>query len=141
MHVELVQVAFKPLTLLILNACIQVTLRDARCLNWISSIIGVVESSLCHGPIYFNIYPNLTLSLSDRHIGEVINLRMLTKDYNFLSGSETVAVIYHIYYKVMNTLTPNIKYVTNTLGYTTLIDSNMLKNSFSVTNKLIKWGK
>ena len=41
----------------------------------------------------------------------------------------------------MTTLTPNIKNVTNTLGYTTLIDSNILKNYFSVTNKLIKWGK
>ena len=100
-----------------------------------------IETNLCHGHVFFNVYPNLHLSLSDRHIGEAVNLRMLTKGYNFLLGSKIVAIIYRIYYKVMNTLTPNIKYVTNTLGYTTLIDSNMLKNSFSVTNKLIKWGK
>ena len=40
----LVQVALKALTLLGLNACIQA----ARCLNWISSIMGAVEISLCH---------------------------------------------------------------------------------------------
>ena len=39
----------------------------------------------------------------------------------------------------MNTLTPNIKNVTNTLGYTTLTESNMLSKSFLATNRLIKW--
>ena len=39
----------------------------------------------------------------------------------------------------MNTLTPNVKQVSNTLGYTTLIESNMLTNSISATNRLIKW--
>ena len=68
MHISLVQIAFKPLTLLGLNACIQATLRDARCLSWIPSIMGVVETSLSHGPVYFNVYPNLTLSLSKKHI-------------------------------------------------------------------------
>ena len=33
LHIGLIQVAFKPLTLLGLNSCIQATLRDARCLN------------------------------------------------------------------------------------------------------------
>ena len=65
--------------------------------------MGVVETSLCHGPVYFNVYLNLTLPLSDRHIGQVVNLRMLTKGYDFLPEFETVAVIYCIYYKVMNT--------------------------------------
>ena len=102
-YIGFVQVAFKPLTLLRMNACIQATLRDARCLDWNSSVMSAVETSVCHGLVYFNVYPNLTLSLSDRNIGEAVNLRMLTKWYNFLLGFETVAVIYRIYYKIMNT--------------------------------------
>ena len=68
------------------------------------------------------------MSLSDRNIGEVVNLRMLTKGYSFLLGSEIVAIFYHIYYKIMNTLSLNVKYIHNTLGYTTLIESNMFTN-------------
>ena len=139
MHIGLVQIAFKPLTLLGLNACIQATLRDARCLSWIPSIMGAVETSLSHGPVYFNVYPNLTLSLTDRHICESVQLKLLTKGYDFLPGAETVAVIYRVYFKLMNTLTPNIKQVGNQLGYTTLIESNMLNTSFTATNKLIRW--
>ena len=40
--------------------------------------MGAIETSLCHDIVYFNVYPNLTLSLSDRHIDKVVNLRMLT---------------------------------------------------------------
>ena len=69
LHLGLVQVAFKPLTLLGTNAYIQATLNDCRCLNWEQSIMGAVETSLCYGPVYFNVYPNLTLSLTDRTIG------------------------------------------------------------------------
>ena len=39
----------------------------------------------------------------------------------------------------MNTLTHNVKNITNTLGYTTFMDSNMLNKSFSAANRLIKW--
>ena len=104
-----------------------------------SSIMGDIETSLSHGPLYFNVYPNLTLSLSDRNIGETVNLRMLTKGYNFLSKSKTVTVIYRIYYKIMNMLTPNVKNITTTIGYTTLIESNMLNKFFSATIRLNKW--
>ena len=87
MHIGLVQIAFKPLTLLGLNTCTQATLRDARCLNWIPSIMGAVETSLCPAPVYFNVYPNLTLSLTDRHICESVQLKLLTKGYDFLLGT------------------------------------------------------
>ena len=69
MHIGLVQVAFKPLTLLGTNTSIQATLNHSRCLDWQQSIMGVVETSLCLEPVYFNVYHNLTLSLTNRHIG------------------------------------------------------------------------
>ena len=87
--------------------------------------MGAVETSLCYGPVYFNVYPNLTLSLTDRTIGEACNLKILTEGYNFLSGAETVAVIYRLYYKVMNTLAPNVKNISDPAGMTTIIESHM----------------
>ena len=39
MHIGLIQVAFKPLTLLGTNTCMHATLRDGRCLDWNSSLI------------------------------------------------------------------------------------------------------
>ena len=50
------------------------------------------------------------LSLSDKNIGEAVNLRMLRKGYNFL---------------------PTSKKCNKTLGFTILIESNMLNKSFS----------
>ena len=47
----------------------------------------------------------------------ICQLKLLTKGYDFLSGAEIVVVIYRIYFKVMNTLTPNVKQVGNSIGY------------------------
>ena len=40
LHIGLIQVAFKPLTLQGLNASILSCLRDARCHNWTQSLMG-----------------------------------------------------------------------------------------------------
>ena len=103
--------------------------------------MGVVETSFCLGPVYFNVYPNLTLSLTDRNIGLACNLKILTTRYNFLPGSEIVAILYRIYYKVMNTLAPNIKHISNPSGFTTLIESNMFDKENTVGQRLISWNE
>ena len=48
LHIGLIQVAFKQPTLQGLNASILSWLRDARCLNWTQSSIGIMETSTCH---------------------------------------------------------------------------------------------
>ena len=63
------------------------------------------------------------------------------KRYNFFPGSETIAVIYRIYYKVMNTLAPNVRHISNPVGYTTLIESNMFTNDNTMGKRLIEWGE
>ena len=103
--------------------------------------MGVVETSFCLGQIYFNVYPNLTLSLTDRNIGLACNLKILTTRYNFLPGSEMVAILYRIYYKVMNTLAPNIKHISNPSGFTTLIKSNKLDKESAKGQRLISWAE
>lgn len=53
-HFGLLQIVLKLLTLLAMDTCLQVTRRDGRYNNWSSLIIRAVETSLCHGPVYFN---------------------------------------------------------------------------------------
>ncbi|XP_068636033.1 uncharacterized protein [Aristolochia californica] len=94
MHIGRIQIAFKPLTLLGMNTCLQAILRDDRCLDWKPSLMGIVETSLSRGPVYFNVHPNLTLSLTDRNLLESLQLRILTQGYNFIPGTETIARIH-----------------------------------------------
>nr|KAJ0204720.1 hypothetical protein LSAT_V11C500271560 [Lactuca sativa] len=50
LHIGLVQIAFKPLTLQGLPESFLAVLRDARNKNWKQSLMGIIESSLSHGP-------------------------------------------------------------------------------------------
>ena len=58
LHVGLVQIAFKPLTLQGLPESFLAVLRDGRNMNWKQSLMGIIQSSLTNGPVYFNVYPN-----------------------------------------------------------------------------------
>ena len=60
-HIGLVQIAFKPLTLEGLPESFLAALRDARNLNWKQSLMGIIQSSLAHGPVYFDVYPNIII--------------------------------------------------------------------------------
>ena len=93
-HIGLIQIALKPLTLQGLNASLLTSLRDVRCLDYVQSLIGVMQTSLCHGPVYFNVYPNLSISLTDPNILEAATLNIKTNGYNFMPGSETIVVIF-----------------------------------------------
>ena len=50
-HIGLIQIALKPLTLQGLNSSLLTSLRDARCLDYVQSLMGVMQTSLCHGPV------------------------------------------------------------------------------------------
>ena len=64
-HTGLVQVAIKPLTKKGINASMLLILKDARFKVFEPSLLGMVEASLYNGPIHFNCYPDLTISLDD----------------------------------------------------------------------------
>lgn len=140
LHIGLIQIAFKPLTLRGLNASILSCLRDGRCLNWAQSLMGVMETSLCHGPVYFNTFPNLSLSLTDIHLFEALKLHLQLHGYNFLPGSETIALIYRIHFKIMNTLSPRVKKIVQPTSRTTLIETNLLASNIA-TNRVIRWNE
>ena len=66
-------------------------------------IFGLSETSLHNGPVYFNCYPNFALSLSDRNVMDDLTLNVKTDGYYMKDGSEPLAIIYRIYYKLMKT--------------------------------------
>ncbi|GAV92107.1 LOW QUALITY PROTEIN: MP domain-containing protein, partial [Cephalotus follicularis] len=129
-HFALVQVTIKPLTRQGLNTSILASLRDARHLNFDDSLIGAIETSLCNGPVYFDGYPDLTISLTDKNILETLKINIKLHGYNMLPGSEIIATIHHVQYKATNSICPK-SLVNLSKGETTMMkcvtnDSNIL---------------
>ena len=72
----------------------------ARFTNEIQARLGMVEASLAHGPIWFNVNPDLTLSLNDGAPEKALTLRINTSGYQMIEGSRPLALVYRIYYKL-----------------------------------------
>jgi hypothetical protein len=138
LHVGSVQVAVKPLTRLGINAFVLLCLRDARFINFRTSILGMIQSSLFNGPVHFDVFPNLTLSLDDINILKALTLNVLTFGYDMEEGSRPLAIIYRIYYKLMKTnLDPQA--VIKSAGQSTLlIQSSTLDANIQIP-KMIRW--
>lgn len=136
-HVGLIQIVVKPLTLLGLNASILGYIRDGRCKDFKQSLAALIETSLCHGPVYFDVSPNISLSMSDKNLLDALQLTIHTNGYNFKSGSEIMAICYRVYYKVLTTLNPKARHISFP-GTTTLVQTNLLTSNVA-TNRLLKW--
>jgi hypothetical protein len=94
LHTGSVQVAVKPLIRLGIKASVLLCLRDTRFINFRTSILGMIKSSLFNGPVHFDIFPNLTLSLDDINILKALTLNVLTSGYEMEEGSRPLAIIY-----------------------------------------------
>ena len=85
----------------------------------------MMETSLHKGPVYFNCYPNFSLSLSDRNIMDALTLNVKTDGYYMKEGLEPLAIIYRIYYKLMKTtLDPQSMVDPSPKGYTLLLQTS-----------------
>jgi len=78
-------------------------LRDARFIDWKDSLLGVIEATMHDGPVYFDCFPDFTISLSDPHILKALTLNIRTQGYRVLEGVQPLALIYRIYYKCTGT--------------------------------------
>ncbi|KAL4188507.1 hypothetical protein AMTRI_Chr08g202670 [Amborella trichopoda] len=137
LHIGLIQIAVKPLTRLGLNTSVLVCLRDTRHNIFTDSLLGMVESSLCSGPIYFNCFPNFSVSLNDPNTLDILTINLKTHGFNMIHGSQNLAIVYRIYYKVMNTLSPNTLKL-DQKDQTILFQTNIEKSNMIVP-KTIKW--
>ncbi|GAV79564.1 MP domain-containing protein, partial [Cephalotus follicularis] len=139
MHFALVYVTIKPLTRQRLNTSVLAYLRDARHLNFDDSLIGAIETSLCNGPVYFDGYPNLTISLTDTNILETLKINIKLHDYNMLSESEIIAITHHVHYKTTNSICPK-SLVNLTKGETTIMKYATKDLNILIPHK-IKWSE
>jgi hypothetical protein len=102
-HIRLVQVAVKPLTRQGLNNSVLLCLRDDRHLRFKDSLLGSIESSLYKGPVYFNCYPNFSLSLFDPTLLHALELNVKIDGYSMMKNVVPLNIVYRIYYKLMKT--------------------------------------
>ncbi|KAG5572771.1 hypothetical protein H5410_062537 [Solanum commersonii] len=127
MYIGLVQVAFKPLTLRGLPESFIAALRYGRNHNWKKSLIGTIQTSLAYGPVYFNAYPNLQISLQDENSLSSLMLNLKLYSYDYMPSTEVVCICYRIYYKLLHTLNPMCK-VIDFKNETILIETNFDKS-------------
>lgn len=76
LHIGLVQVAVKPLTRDGLNTSLLLCLRDKRHLRFNDSLLGYITSTLSEWPVYFNIFPNFSVSPLDHTILKTLTLNI-----------------------------------------------------------------
>ena len=74
MHIGLVQVAIKPLLKKGINAPIYMALRDKRLRKYKSSLLAVIQTNICKGPIFFNCYPDFMVDLTCPMTTEALKL-------------------------------------------------------------------
>lgn len=111
LHFGMIQVGLKP-TKLGSNASAILCLRDKRHLDFGRSVLGMVESSLCDGPIYFSYFPPNEHDLQVIICGSQSPFVRLSEDLSSsfsidiktegCSGGENIILMYRLHYKVVN---------------------------------------
>lgn len=77
MYIRLLQIPIKPLTKEGFNTSTHVALRDCMHLNYTDSLLGLIETNLANGSVYFNCLPDFTISLLDPRIMKILTLEIL----------------------------------------------------------------
>ncbi|GAV69326.1 LOW QUALITY PROTEIN: zf-CCHC domain-containing protein/MP domain-containing protein, partial [Cephalotus follicularis] len=114
-----------------LNTSILACFRDVRHLNFDDSLIRVIEISLCNELVYFDRYPDLTISLTDKNILKTLKINIKLHGYNMLPGSEIIVIIHYVHYKATNSIC--LKSLVNL----SKDDSQNSQNDFQEINELI----
>ena len=70
----MVQIALKPLTRLGLDCPIFMALRDNRLIRYKDSLLAMIQTNICNGPIYFNCCSNYSVDLNDHWIMDTLVL-------------------------------------------------------------------
>jgi hypothetical protein len=140
LHIGVVQVAVKPLTRIGIDASILMCLRDARFNQFRTNVIGMVHISLFNKHVYFDTFPNITLSLSDVNIFKALTLNVLISGYDILIGSQPVVIIYHIYYKLLKT-NLNPQAIIKNSGESTLLIHNSTRDANIRISRMMKWSE
>ena len=139
LHIGAIQVAAKPLTRLGLDKPICICLRDAKHNQFQDSLLGLMQTNTCLGPVYFTCYPNLELDcMNDKSIHKVLTLNIQTQNYDMDPRSRNILIVYRVYYKVMTSIV-NPNCLLSSPKDQTLIWQANEKNSTVIIPKPIPW--
>ena len=95
-HFGLVQVALKPNSKQGLDTSIFVCLRDRTLSKFENSLLAMVETNFCNGPIYFNCFPSSCVYVHDRDT-LILNIKTQVE-----TKSVPITLIYRVHYKATN---------------------------------------
>ncbi|KAK2633909.1 hypothetical protein Ddye_028701 [Dipteronia dyeriana] len=71
-------------------------------MDYKESILGMAETTLTYGPIYFQCYPNFTIALNtDEHKEKCLVIDIQTHNYKFLERSSPYKLVYKVHYRVL----------------------------------------
>ena len=121
-----------------INASVLLRLLDARFTKEDQARLGMVEANVCHGPIWFNTNPDLTISLEDGAPEKALTLRIKTSGYHMIEGSRPLALVYRIYYKVFKTNLNPQALTKDPKNQTLLLQASREDININVP-KMIKW--
>ncbi|KAK2656920.1 hypothetical protein Ddye_009972 [Dipteronia dyeriana] len=109
LHIGSVQVGIKSISKIGLNNSLLIVLRDKRNTNYKESILGMAETSLTYGSIYFQCYPNFIIALNtDEHKEKCLVINIQTHNFQFLEKSSPYKLVYRVHYRVLTSgLIPN----------------------------------
>ena len=102
MHIGLVQVTIKPLLKRGINAPTYMALRDKRLRKYKSSLLAMIQTNICKGPIFFNCYPDFMVDLSCPMTTEALKLDVHVQG-DELFAFKNFVVIYRVYFRLMST--------------------------------------
>jgi hypothetical protein len=98
----------------------------------------MVESSLYNGPIYFDCYPNFSVSLKDKTVSKTLELDVETYGYNMHEGAQPLVIVYRIYYKLMKTTLEPQALMESQKGKTLLLQASTSDSHVKVPTQ-IEW--
>ncbi|KAJ0039087.1 hypothetical protein Pint_22065 [Pistacia integerrima] len=101
LHIGLVQVGVRSLSREDHDTSVLLCLRDKRILDFDSSILSVLEYTLADGPVYFDYYPNMIVSLEDPKILQVLSLYIKFNNLEIQGTTFPFVLMYRIHYKCM----------------------------------------
>ncbi|KAI5681125.1 hypothetical protein M9H77_02352 [Catharanthus roseus] len=101
-HYGLIQVAVKPLVHIGVDAPVYLALRDKRLKRYKPSLLAMIQTNICNGPIYFNCAPNYSVSLTDPLIMNSLVLDIHMQGDEFEKLTEQFVVMYRVYYRLLS---------------------------------------
>jgi hypothetical protein len=113
-------------------------LRDGRFKIYQDALLGMIESSLYKGPIYFDCYPNFAVSLKDKTVLKTLELDIETSGYNMHEGAQPLVIVYRIYYKLMKTTLEPQALMESPKGKTLLLQASTSDSHVKVPTQ-IEW--